>query len=175
MSFGLLAGCSSSTLYTLEFDVLSYMDEDREGTIPVGDAHLPSEDGISSDEFGLGPDFMASLERFEIDFAGTLTLDVGTTEDATLALHVSAGRDSDPFLAPPVAEISVDLVAGEPVPVVFAAQISESENADVLATLRSGDFSLGVSMAASAPGAVDYVVERLDLTVSVRPGALLPF
>lgn len=182
LCLALLAGCSRSTVLTLEVDALAMMDTSRfSGTLALDEPelYLPGAEGLSSGDLGLTPDAFRDLEGIEAHFVASLQL-AGTDgeEEVTLSLHIAAGRDASPFDADPVAIRTATLAAGEPTDFPFDLVIDEQVNAAALAILRSGEFSIGLVLARDVAGGaseISYELVELGLKLPAKMTGLLPF
>lgn len=173
----LLAGCSRSTVYTVDADILSFTNEaERQGEVSaLGDFRFPDEDGAGSSELGLSSDLARTLERLSVDLAVSLTSTAATgSTDVSLDFHIAGDSADNPFDEPPVGSGSVSLAPGESDLLALQFEVSEADNPDLLSRLQAGDFRLGVRLqvTSAGTGSVDYQLERLQAALAVRPGAL---
>ncbi|MEX2540760.1 MAG: hypothetical protein WD314_03095 [Trueperaceae bacterium] len=178
----LLAGCSRHTLLTVEADVLSFLsDEERAGefSLAADEYLLPDEEGLTAEQLGVPAQMLEGLEGLTLDFSAAITSNAATgSEEVAASFHISDSSDASPFDSPAIASTSVSLEPGETEQLTFAVEVSDSVNPDALATLKSGDFRLGVRLeyvAGPSASGVDYRLDDVTISITVRPGNLLPF
>lgn len=179
----LLAGCSRSTLLTVDTNVLPFLAPGQlEGTIPVDSRTLlPHEDGLSSSELGIPADLQHLLKQFAVHLEVSLTA-TGASSEQTLiaAFHVAPEADGNLFGSEPLAEERIALAgAGGTANLELGFALSEADNPDAFELLRSGAFLLGLSLSHSAaePGteafSVAYKLVEFNVIASTRSADLL--
>jgi hypothetical protein len=181
LSLALLAGCSRSTVLTLDVDVLAFLPTDSlEGSLPIsGEVFVPSAEGLAGSELGVGQEVLHELLRFEVQLAVQLSSDnADDNETVMLAFHL-APEKGDPYSSPAIAQETVLLAGGEPALVDLTASISETEDKAVPEMLRKGNFRFGIRLNREAAGAdagdLHYTLEVLDLRASTRGASLIGF
>lgn len=182
MTLLVLTGCSRQTLLTIEADVLSFLSqEERTGefSLAADEYLLPDEEGLTAEQLGIPSQMLEGLERLTLDFSAAITSKAATgSEEVTAAFHISDSSDTPPFDSPAIASTMVSLEPGETEQLTFAVEVSDSANADALATLKSGDFRVGVRLeyvAGPSASGVNYRLDDITISITARTGALLPF
>jgi hypothetical protein len=182
LSLALLAGCSRHTAITVEVDLRSFLaEEDRSGELSVlaDEYFLPDDQGVSAAELGFPVQFLELLESFTLDLSAALTSNAASgSEQVTVGFHLSDSADASPFASPALVESTVSLDPGETEQLDFSIVISSSENAEELATLRSGDFRIGVRLeyvAGPDASGVDYRLDVVNVSITALPRELILF
>ncbi len=171
----LLAGCSRTTLLTLEIDILPLLGDVASGIFPAttGSVDLPDADGLESVQLGVPIELFTGLERVALVGEGTFMLT--GTEPVTIVFSLFIAEGPSAFAATDPIVLSLALQPGVATDLPVGFVLSSEQSQALFARLVDGDFRLGIRLAASGTGTVDYQLGQFDVSVSVQAGTLLPF
>jgi len=159
----LLLGCSASTRYTLNVDILSFIPQgQRSLSIPAGSYRelYPSPQG----QLVPPPPNLDIFERGQITIQGTLTntgsIPMSGSYEIRLAPESDTNLEDNTGGDLGLARTGFNVAAGQSQPFLTTVDLSATENSTAFNILKSGSFRIALRIEASSGGG------RFELTVA---------
>ncbi|WP_027877673.1 hypothetical protein [Meiothermus cerbereus] len=171
----LLAGCSASTRYTINVNVLSFIPQSQRSlNIPTG-YYLVVYPGLEGQLVPL-PLSLDILEGGQITIQGTVTntgsilmsgnYEIRLAPESDTNLGDNSGGDVG------LGRISFNVAAGQSEPITTTVNLSATENSAAFNIIKSGSFRIAIRVEANSNGG-RFVLTTARVKVTGRPFAII--